>query len=414
MSNAIQWSERAIAIAIATSLGLIGIGHLALGDGWVSVGAWSVARTTLFFWIVLKLWIAARERRWPFAAGPWARLWPLGLFFLVVTASLLRVFSLAGDYRYLAFACCHAVIVVEVISDRQRLRWALLLLGVLPAVLVVRGLIHAPSVLSLDMAYRFGFPLDHPNTAGFVLAMTLPLGLWCIAAEKRWLRALAVISCLLQLLALVLSYSRGAWIAAFCSSLLYIVLSRQWKALAVILALGCAGIAFVPAVRERLISLAKPMDDAAIAERALLARQGIRIGWDNPLLGVGYGRGRFKAAFRERVRGTKFENLGLTHSHNVYIGLFATTGLLGLGSYLWLVGSGFATALRSALRQPVADPRLGLALASAWLAGIFGGLGDVPFFHHETRILLFTLLGLTARAGALDALPDSSNASARD
>lgn len=411
MSKMIGWSERTISIALAVAITLIGIGPIPLAAGRVGISAWSVARTTLFFWFGLKLWIVIRERCWPFDSVPWARLAPLGLFFLIVTASLLVTFSQAGDYRYFAFACFHTVVVVEVVSDRQRLRWALLSLGVLPVVLVVRGLLHVPSVLAIDMSYRFGFPLDHPNTAGFVLAMTLPLSLWCIAAEKRWLRGLALVSCLLQLLALLLTYSRGAWIAAACSIVFYFVLSRQWKALTVIVAVGCVGVALVPTLRERLVSIARPMKDASIAERTMLAQQGIRIGWDNPLLGVGYGRGRVKAALREKFRGTTFEKIALTHSHNVYVELFAGTGFLGLVSYLWLVGSGFAVALRSALRQSVSEPRWGIALASAWLAVMVCGLGDVPFFHHETRILLFTLLGLTARAAALDALPERSNVS---
>jgi hypothetical protein len=35
-----------------------------------------------------------------------------------------------------------------------------------------------------------------------------------------------------------------------------------------------------------------------------------------------------------------------------------------------------------------------VALACAWIAMLVCGLGEVPFFHHETRILLFTLFPL--------------------
>jgi hypothetical protein len=51
-------------------------------------------------------------------------------------------------------------------------------------------------------------------------------------------------------------------------------------------------------------------------------------------------------------------------------------------------------AARSAWRAARPDAILSTALASSWFAMIICGLGDVPFFHHETRIMLFTLLGL--------------------
>ena len=36
-----------------------------------------------------------------------------------------------------------------------------------------------------------------------------------------------------------------------------------------------------------------------------------------------------------------------------------------------------------------------LGIAAAWIAFAVTGLGDVPFYHHEIRILFFTLLALT-------------------
>lgn len=401
MSQINHWSERTIAIALAIAIALIGIGPMSLGAGPFSISAWSVARTTLFFWLGSKICLAISERRWPFEPGGWARQTPLLVFFLVSTVSLLPDFSAAGDYRYFAFACFHAVIVTEAVRDRQRLRWALLLLGVMPAVLVLRGIIHAPAVLSFDLARRFGMPLDHPNTAGFVLAVTVPLNLWCIAAVHGWRRGLALLCCLLQLLALLLTYSRGAWIGALGATFLYLSLARQWKVALIILTIGVASVAMTPTVRARLVSLSQPMTDASMGERLMLARQAVSIGADHPLLGVGYGRGRVKAALRERLRDTPFESLGLTHTHNIYVELFAGTGLLGLGSYLWLIGLAIYQSWHVARDRPVDDSRIGFALTSAWLAVVLCGLGDVPFFHHETRILLFTLLGLTASAYGL-------------
>jgi hypothetical protein len=37
---------------------------------------------------------------------------------------------------------------------------------------------------------------------------------------------------------------------------------------------------------------------------------------------------------------------------------------------------------------------LGIGLAASWVGAIVTGLGDVPFYHHETRIFFFSLFAL--------------------
>ena len=67
-------------------------------------------------------------------------------------------------------------------------------MGVAPLVLVARGFFHDPGVFSFDVPSRFGFPLDHPNTAGYLLSMSLPFCLLAVSAERgcgaasRWFR----------------------------------------------------------------------------------------------------------------------------------------------------------------------------------------------------------------------------------
>ena len=403
----IQWWQNGIAIALSVSLILIGIGRIETETGAGSISAWSVSRTTFFFWLVLKVALLVRDRRAPRLVLPRAAIAPIYVFFLVVSSSLLPDFRAAGDYRYFAFACVHAVMVADVFTERRRLRLIVLALGILPGVLVVRGLVDNPAILSLDLAQRFAFPLDHPNTAGFIFSLTLPLGLWCVVIAKGWLRALAVISCFLQLAALLLSYSRISWIAATVSLIAYALLSKHWKSMIVIALPITIAVFVVPALRNRTLSLTDPLRDASISERLSLTGDALRVGSERPLLGVGYGRGRVKDALRELRRGTAFENKPLLHTHNVYTELFAGTGLLGLGAFLWLIVVALYRSICSALRS---NPQsaLGVALASSWIAMIICGFGDVPFFHHETRILLFTLFALIINSCRLaEYMPES-------
>jgi len=102
------------------------------------------------------------------------------------------------------------------------------------------------------------------------------------------------------------------------------------------------------------------------------------------------------------LRGTVYENTPLLHTHNAYAEIFAGTGLLGLGAFFWLLIAALTRAIRSAMQSCNSHAALGVALASAWIAMIVCGLGDVPFFHHETRILLFTLWALIVNSSVVD------------
>jgi O-antigen ligase len=79
----------------------------------------------------------------------------------------------------------------------------------------------------------------------------------------------------------------------------------------------------------------------------------------------------------------------------VYVELLAQTGLLGLGTFLWLLCETFYQAISNASRLTGPDRILMLGMASFWVAFAVTGLGDVPFYHHEIRIVFFTFLALT-------------------
>ena len=147
-----------------------------------------------------------------------------------------------------------------------------------------------------------------------------------------------------------------------------------------------------PGLRNRLATLTRPQSDESIAKRVQLLKSSVEIGMENPVLGVGYGRGRVKEALRGRLQGTVLEDSPLWHTHNVYVELFAGTGILGLSSFVWLIAQTLRRLSQAALLRHGTERLLGFALSASWVAALVAGLGDIPFYHHETRIFFFTLL----------------------
>jgi O-antigen ligase len=283
---------------------------------------------------------------------------------------------------------------VDLFSTAPQKRWLPVLMGVVPFVLVVRGLVHDPAILNVSLSQRFGYPLDHPNTAGYLLAMSLPLGLFVATASTGWWCVVSVVSCASQMFALVLTFSRGAWFGWTAAMLYLAVALRRWKYLTALMIVAASGILVSPSLQDRLGSVTRPRDDLAIRERLQRFTSAFQLGMDHPILGVGYGRGRLKESLRPYLKGTILEDSPVLHTHNVYVELFAETGLVGLLSYLWLLGHTLLRLRRAARRREGSERMLGFALSASWMAAIVTGLGDIPFYHHETRIFFFTLLAL--------------------
>lgn len=394
MAMVIHGWERCVLAGLYLSVALLGIGRVEIFSTGVSMSAWSVSRTTLFFWVVLKLVILVRSGWWASGLGQLGALKPLYLFFLVVTVSLLPDLRLAGDYRYFFFGCAHAVMMVDVFSGSAHKRWLPVLLGVLPLVLVVRGLAHDPSVLDLSLSHRFSYPLDHPNTAGYLFAMSLPWALYVATTDSRWRRGLGAFSGAGQMVALVLTFSRGAWLGWSVAFVYLAAAFGHWRYLAGITVLGFACVLVSPSIQDRLVSITRPGEDPALQERLQRLTSSVRLGIDNPVLGIGYGRGPLKESLRPYLKGTLLENSPVLHTHNVYVEIFAETGLVGLLAFLWLLASTWLQVWRTPAGSDGRARSFKLALAASWIAAVVAGLGDVPFYHHETRIFFFTLLAL--------------------
>jgi len=394
MQPVLDWWRWGMIASASLSIAFLGIGRVEFFPSGGSMSAWSISRTTFLFWVAFKLVVLARSGWAATGLSELRSLSALGLFFFAVTVSLLPDFRQAGDYRYFFFGCAHALMLVDLFSAAPQKRWLPVLMGVVPFVLVVRGLVHDPAILNVSLSQRFGYPLDHPNTAGYLFAMSLPLAMFVATASTGWWRAVSVVSCASQMFALVLTFSRGAWLGWTAAMLYLAVALRRWKYLTALMIVAASGILVSPSLQDRLASVTRPRDDLAIRERLQRFTSAFQLGMDHPILGVGYGRGRLKESLRPYLKGTILEDSPVLHTHNVYVELFAETGLVGLLAYLWLLGHTLLRLRRAARRREGSERLWGFALSASWIAAIVTGLGDIPFFHHETRIFFFTLLAL--------------------
>jgi O-antigen ligase len=192
---------------------------------------------------------------------------------------------------------------------------------------------------------RYMAPGFNPNELGVTLAIGIPIA-WSLGATAappaRWLYRLYIPA---ALLAVLLTASRGALIAAIVATTVIPLSYRSGKlqqkvGFALLLALSLYQVGqIVPAATwQRLLTIPQQFDSGDLNYRTVIWTAGLEIARDHPWLGIG--PGAFPRAAR-RLLGGEFV------AHNTFISVLVQQGIVGLGLFLGilvtLVGSIRAT-----------------------------------------------------------------------
>jgi O-antigen ligase len=262
----------------------------------------------------------------------------------------------------------------------------------------------------------------HANMLGYVLAITAFLFVSAVPPGAR-ARTWALVAGTLALLAaaLVLTYSRGAFLAAAVPGVLLVgaLVARSARLRAVLWRRRRAAIAgllvaavavlsnrvFVhgigslvrPSVAhvtgDRAAPLPAPFDarGSAMTSRTTLWRAALRMARERPLVGIGPDNFRMRYFdYVDRMDQDLATNLGIHRAHNLPLNVLAEQGAIGLAALLVLVAAVVAD-LRRGLRRAGRTTEA-LALAAALAAVAIGDLVDTLFYFHVYMILVLALL----------------------
>jgi O-antigen ligase len=204
------------------------------------------------------------------------------------------------------------------------------------------------------------------------------------------------------LLAVVASYSRGAWLGLIVGAVAMVAVRGRksaglWLAIVALVILGYLGIstgAVSPTIATRLTSITEqftPFDvrdvvptseNFAVVERMAMWQAGGNMFLYNPWLGVGVGN--FNTVYNMFNAPQWIYSRG--HAHNYYIHAAAETGVVGLGAYLLLILAIFRTGWQAVRRTRDQSLRY-----VAW--GAFGIIAAV-MFHNIVEDLHVLNLGI--------------------
>ena len=341
-----------------------------LSGGSSSTGGSGVAASALavLFIITSVLWLLAQRRaghRFPMTPADAAFAVFVVACLLSTIGSVNRIATLTEVTRIVA-AVLMFVVLERLLVDLGAVRRVLVAcyVSLIPAIGL--GLVQSVSGGPFESGglSRIVGTFLHPNTFGFFLSMFMLMSIALyrhVQARTRMLLGLVVVVCGGLL---VLTYSRGSWVAFVVGLVIIGVLQSRavfaWMLGGVVVVIG-----LLPSVVARVTDVASADTATGAASNSLTWRfqywlDVIGLNRDNPVTGIG-------------LKGTRYITDQSKAPHNDFLRAYAETGLLGLLGFLLVVLAIIGIA-RRALRQ--AQPGLARGVAVGFAAVLAAYLID--------------------------------------
>ena len=232
------------------------------------------------------------------------------------------------------------------------------------------------------------FPLFKEHTSyGAVLALFYHAAIYMAFRKTSWvLKAISSLLLVILTVALVLSYTRAAWLSLVGAGLVYLIYlfrmskSVVWTLVGIVFIITALNFSMISSkfernttdssddLNEHVASVTNVSTDASNLERINRWKCALRMFQERPLLGHGPGTYMFLYAPYQKpsektIISTNGGNRGNAHSE--YLGPLAESGILGLATFLGLIISVVVVSIKT--YQRIGDPLVKGILRLAFL-----------------------------------------------
>lgn len=313
---------------------------------------------------------------------------------------------LATWARYAAYiALIYAVATVA--AEKTRLRvmtWILAIAGSMTVAYGFYQYMYPTEFIGMqgfgpDVATRVFSTFGNPNFYAEYLVLLIAATLALFFTERGLLRGVALFFVAVQVLALLLTYTRGSWIA-LAIGLAIALLMIDFRLILPFAIGGGSMMLFLPGVIERMTSLVA-LEGSAGFRLKLWRIAGDAI-TERPLFGIGIGR--FYDAFKVEVLTNPEHNMGFLFygAHQSYFQLAAEIGIIGGLAFAWLVFKACRMGVFYSVRMDGdAKARLfNASLTAGLVAFALNAFTSNAFQHPQAAVFFFVLAGMQAGNGA--------------
>ncbi|MCB9504480.1 MAG: O-antigen ligase family protein, partial [Deferribacteres bacterium] len=325
--------------------------HLGFREDIPSFGAiagWNISITSIALVVLYILWFLEKykEPKRSHESNALKGIIPLAIF---IFFSLLSIFS-AKDAQLAAFENFMLfqqfllfIYLAGTVKSREDIKFILLMLflGLIlesTIVMMLRGIGQTIKIAGLtarvDKGMRIGGTVGGPNTAGAYFSLLLIPSLSMFIALVNWYyKRLGAIAFVMGTVAILLTMSRGAWIAFVVSSSIFIYLSwsKGWLPAKIPLLLIFLGMSMALVFHGVLLERLFGDDDGAAFARIPLMKLAFRVIAAHPIFGVG--ANNFSLIMSDYIT-LELRGQWLYTVHNKFLLVWAETGTGGLLAFL--------------------------------------------------------------------------------
>jgi len=244
----------------------------------------------------------------------------------------------------------------------------------------------------------------HANILGAYLTCAVPRAFTAIFCfSKNYLKVLSSLTLVVSLWLLVITFSRGAWLAVASGFLFFLFLFKRemfFAGLGVLILLFLGILIFSSPQTKASFRVTTESLNNSLSYRFGLWEDSLKMLKDKPAFG--HGLNTYMPLFQEyrRKYQEKFD-FNPTYAHNSFLQLACETGLVGLLGFLWILLRLFKKVIAQirSLRHNIPSIVLSLGL----LTGIFSFLVqsgvDTNFYSLQPSILFWLTVGFLMAGG---------------
>ncbi len=304
--------------------------------------------------------------------------------------------SFKGFYYWILIV----VLCVNVVRTPRMLRliMAVLVFSALPTVLsairdAVSGAANVRAILpDGTLIYRTTGGSGLVNQYAFYIMAVFFVALGLMLTARRWPERILFVACTVGcLVAVYLTYTRGAWIATVIGLVVFALVSGR-KTVASLIAVTIACAAFAPPALWGRLSFG----DSSVAERVNYAQTAFAAIHAYPLTGYGWGS-TFETVGRIVVPILKEADMPFWHDD--YLIVATQVGLPGLAVFLWVWAALAWSTVKTARSTPPGFARTTMAVLLGATAAMFAqAFTDMFYWRNETGPIVWLIVGLLCTA----------------
>lgn len=332
---------------------------------------------------------------------------PLLLYYLVMLYATVTSVSFrdsAGEFLIPVAGLIYLLVIINLFDSKEKLNrfiFCLAVAGIITAVYAIYQYYTGASALELkkewvdltqnpEIMNRAYAVFENPNLLAqyMVLLAALSLGA-AFNAVRLWQRVFFALTVALTTFCLILTYSRGGWLA-FLVALIVFALFKNRLLIQVLAVIGAIAYLFMPSAIIHRFSMITSLKDTSNAYRldtwnSTLSL--IKTHWET---GVGLGRKAFA-----RVYYTHMINSNVVpHSHNLYLQLISEFGILGLAVFCWLLVGIFRLGLKLSAARNTGIRNLNAGVIGALAGFLTHSVVDYFLWYYKLGILFWLLVAI--------------------